>query len=357
MSTYRSNRAVAAAQARIEREAVRTQKELTRRLKEQTKLDLLAAAQLEVAASENRFEVLLSLHKDCAPEVNWFARASALRPPYPIVLAQAARREWRLKRVSSPLAFDPAEPPPPIESLAHSEHTAFEELVRAWEKNKHLAESVLRGDEQAFMAALAEFSLLDEIAQLGATIDLTVHSVRQVTIDLRCNDVSAIPASVKSLTASGKVSEKQLTRARLHEIYQDHVCSSLLRVAREAFAVLPVDQLVVNGHAMVHDSSKGTDCVQPVYSVFISREGFSSLNFDRLDPSDAIESFPHRGDFKGARKMGAFQAIEPLGQGDTQTLTRNVDSISLSTLRRQVTTLRDTYMDMVAGDDSDSTHP
>jgi hypothetical protein len=40
------------------------------------------------------------------------------------------------------------------------------------------------------------------------------------------------------------------------------------------------------------------------------------LDFDKLDPADAMENFLHRGNFKVSRKTGAFQPITPLTPDD-----------------------------------------
>ncbi len=327
------------------------EKEFARQLKERAKLDQLGQAQLEVADSENRFEVLLSLHKDCAPVVDWSELASALCPAEPLIPAVEVRRDWRSRRISDFADTETAEPPLWIEGPDHPERVAFAETVRAWQKNKLLAERVLSGDEHAFIEALGEFSFLDEIAQLGTSIELTVHSNRQLEIDVRCNDARVIPSTSKSLTTSGKVSEKQIPHARFQEIYQDHVCSSLLRVAREAFAVLPINALLINAHATIHDSANGTDSVQPIYSVLIPRDGLSTFNFDRLDSSDAIESFPHRGDFKGSRKAGAFLAIKPFRFGDVPPSAGQTQGASLASLRQQVSAFRDVLNGMTARDE------
>lgn len=330
------------------------QKEFARQMTERAKLDQRGQAQLEVAESENGFEVLLSLHKDCAPVVDWTGQASALRPADLLIPAVEARREWRFRRISDLTGTETAEPSLWIEKPDHPECVAFTETLRVWQKNKLLAERVLIGEEHAFIEALGEFSFLDEIAQLGTSIELTVHSNRQLEIDVRCNDAGVIPSTAKALTASGKVSEKQIPRARFQEIYQDHVCSSLLRVAREAFAVLPINTLLINGHATIHDSAIGTDAVQPIYSVLIPQGGLSTFNFDGLDPSDAIESFPHRGDFKGSRKAGAFQAIKPFSFGDGSAAAGQAHGDSLASLRQRVAAFSDVLSGMTTKDEPES---
>jgi len=55
---------------------------------------------------------------------------------------------------------------------------------------------------------------------------------------------------------------------------------------------------------------------QPVLSALIPRADIARLHFDYLDPSEAMENFLHRGDFKASRKTGAFEAITPLTPAD-----------------------------------------
>jgi len=60
---------------------------------------------------------------------------------------------------------------------------------------------------------------------------------------------------------------------------------------------------------------------RPVLSAVIPRSAMPQtvttlLIFNRLDSSEAMEMFPHRGDFKASRKAGAFQPITPLIPAD-----------------------------------------
>jgi hypothetical protein len=64
------------------------------------------------------------------------------------------------------------------------------------------------------------------------------------------------------------------------------------------------------------DSRTGQMVEQPVLSVAMPRDTLGRLDFDRLDPSDAMENFLHRGDFKASRKAEAFQPIKPLVPSD-----------------------------------------
>jgi hypothetical protein len=112
------------------------------------------------------------------------------------------------------------------------------------------------------------------------------------------------------------MSVKAMPKGRFHEIYQDYVCGCMLRVAREVFAMLPVETVLVTASADLLDSRTGHIAVQPVLSAAMPRTLIAKLNFEQLDSSEALENFRHRGDFKATRKSGVFQPITPLTPAD-----------------------------------------
>ena len=111
-------------------------------------------------------------------------------------------------------------------------------------------------------------------------------------------------------------------------------------MAREVFALLPVDMVLVTAAADSLDSRTSQmvalirlickryhladsldSCTvqtveQPVLSVALPRAVVALLKFDQIVPSDAIEHFQHRAEFKASRKTEAFQPIIPLTPED-----------------------------------------
>ena len=92
-------------------------------------------------------------------------------------------------------------------------------------------------------------------------------------------------------------------------LYQDHVCSCALRIARETLAVLPVSRVLVNVRATRLDSSTGHPGVVTLLGVNIVREILGRLNLATIDPSDSMKNFPHRMKFK---KTAGFEPVEPV---------------------------------------------
>src|SRR4029077_13053625 len=64
------------------------------------------------------------------------------------------------------------------------------------------------------------------------------------------------------------------------------------------------------------DSRTGHAAELPVLSVAAARPEIERLDFDHLDPSDALENFQHHGDVITSRKSGEFVPIIPLSLAD-----------------------------------------
>ncbi|HXP63527.1 MAG TPA: hypothetical protein VN829_23690 [Dongiaceae bacterium] len=310
-------RALEADERRRQREAQRQQRELERRRKEQAKLSAIERARLEVETYENCLDVLLSVHKEQGPLWDWAALAAALPPPAPQRSPYhelQARQRALVLRPENQQGAQAA-----IEQARSQDERAFQEATKAQaeeraecEKLRHFARRILDGEHKAFIEALVEFSPLAEISDVGSLMHFTVESAGLIRCELKVNGSQAIPSEVKTLTATEKVSVKPMPKARFHEIYQDYVCGCMLRVAREVFAMLPVDTLLITASADILDTRTGQTSEQPVLSAAMPRAVTASLDFDKLDPSDAMENFLQRGNFKSSRKAGAFQPVTPL---------------------------------------------
>jgi hypothetical protein len=90
----------------------------------------------------------------------------------------------------------------------------------------------------------------------------------------------------------------------------------VLRVARETFALLPVEIVIVTAMGEVLNSATGHVEELPILSAAIPRATLQRLNFAMLDASDSLRNFVHRMDFKKTRGFVPVNRIEPgeLGQ-------------------------------------------
>lgn len=307
MAIYLSAREFSAAIKRDERDAKRRQKEIEKRLKEQAKLDALERAKLEVEEFESRIEVLLSIHKQRTASVDWRKICATLPLPDPPRL-----------RVSEIAALGLGAKASDVERAKATDEEAYRSAKEEASKYhlqignlKEIGRGVLAGEKSAYKRALAELGIFQEIGELGSQLHFTVHNSRVVECILHVIGSTAIPAEMKSLASSGRVSSKAMPRARFHEIYQDYVCGCLLRVANELFALLPITTALVTAHSEVTDTSTGRTAKQPVLSVVFRRDRFEQLRLETLDPSDSVQGFEHRGNFKKSSKAETFRPIQP----------------------------------------------
>jgi hypothetical protein len=341
MSSWgRETRKFEAVQRRGEREAKRRQKELERRLKEQAKLSALEQARLEVEAYENVLEVLLSVHKEQHMPVDWRRYATSLPPCRP---PRLARNELAaLLRNAVLEAFQTVDEGEADIVAARSEDerenaaasAEYERELAQWEKWHSLAKRVLAGEARAYTQAASESPNLVEISNLGSSIHMTVHNPKLVECVLKVNGHDVIPSDSKTLAATGKVVVKRMPKAKFHEIYQDYVCGCILRLAREMFALLPVEMVLMTATVDGVDTRTGHPAELPVLSIAAPRSIIEHLNFEHLNPSDALNNFQHRGDVVASRKSDSFSRIVPLTPREIST--EHPETMDLATLLAHV---------------------
>lgn len=313
-----SLRSLEAAERRQQREEKKRQRELERQTKESARLSVLERARLEVETFENSLDLLLSFHKERPEEVDWPAIAASL-PPVPPRRQSLNEVKARLR-----LAFYGDEGESAAMSQAQSlDEREYQEALKGyaiehaeWKKLSNLARRILEGEKRAYMEAIQELSPLTEIAGIGSSLRFSVHDSGMMECLLSTNGRQAIPAEVKSLTASGKLSAKPMARSRFVEVLQDHVCGCVLRVARELFALLPIENVLITASAETLDTRTGRTELRPILSVLVPRRSLDTFNFEKLDPSDSIMGLTHRGDLKASRKTGEFDTVVPFTPTD-----------------------------------------
>ena len=334
-------------QARVhQQEIARMEREARQEHKANQKQLAILSAKLEVARFENEVELLLSLHKEAVEPVDWHVQLRTLPSALPFRISFDA-----LKAERRQLFKDPSSDWESIVSARKSSTGGASnqppELPTRPKHGRQLARDVLKGDEAAYIKAINQFSSLDEVQASGCELDLIYHDLDRFEVVLELGDIDTVPSEQKSLRANGKVSVKKMPVKQRAEIYQDYLCSCLLRVAREVFAVLRIKKLLLHARVPLASEGEGNGGLSPVYSVMLTPDGFSALNFETLDSSDTIESFPHAGDFKSSRKAGAFQAIKPISFDFSESLSSRQ---TISELRTKLAEFRERYSKQASAD-------
>jgi len=320
-------RSVQAAVRASERNARRRQRELERYRHAMAKANEIERAAYEVEVYRNRVEQLVSVHRESNSRIDWQAIAQA-NPPNPPQRTtdheQSARRQLAKYRpgIVARLFNRVGQEKAKLESKIEQEQSKDEALFRQafaqhekeyaeWKEQKNFAERLLAGDPASYLEAIHEVNPFSEISDLGSGVRFEIMSAQLIKAEIIIHGESVVPRETKSLLKSGKLSTKQTPKGDFFRLYQDYVCSCALRVARELFAILPVDSIIVSALETLVNSATGHMEELPVLSAFMPRRTFERLNLDLIDPSDAMKNFVHNMDFKpstGFRPVGRVSA-------------------------------------------------
>src|SRR5699024_8078011 len=123
------------------------------------------------------------------------------------------------------------------------------------------------------------------------------------------NPEEVVPEKALSLTKTGRLSRKKMTKTNYYRITQDYVCSMSLQVAKIVFARLPIEKVIVNTTENRLNTATGNREDIVVLSVAFEREIMDRLNYENIDPADAMQNFEHH--MKHLKTAG-FKPVEKI---------------------------------------------
>ena len=321
-------RSLEAAARRAEREAERRRRELLRQQKEAERLGEVERAALEVELDQNYIEVLLSVHKQCSPRWNWEDVQKAKSPEAPTYDDQSEREGRERLDQYKPSLLDKVlrreekkrqELSEAIENARAGDRKRHEKALAEHEREREefeelrkLADGILANDLSAFEEAIRKAEPFRDIKAIGGSIELRSSEPWYMEATLKANADDVIPSESKTLLASGRLALKKIPKGRFYELYQDHVCSCVIRIARELFTLLPsLEMTFVHGVTPLLNQETGHMEEQTVVSVAIPRATLDGLNFDLIDCSDSMKNFVHRMNFRKTKGFAACERLRP----------------------------------------------
>jgi hypothetical protein len=302
-------------------------------------------ADYEVESYESALKNLLSLHKDCRPQIDWQMLATSPQPPKPAkptkpqpdhyyeekarkaladytpsvldrVLFRADRKRRELEEaIQRGEEKDRRSYSATCEQLSvrwRQQLAESQQHIKDWQAITKLAGGVVNRDTRAFAEAIERMNGFAGIRQLGVGLKFKFsEAVAEVTAQLRGDD--AMLSESKALTKTGKLSTKKLSASKRMEMFRIHVCSCVIHVARETLALMPVEVSVVTAVVERRNVRTGHDENTPILSVAVPRTICQRIKWAKVEALDAIENFYHRVRFKRAK---GFEPIDPIQWGD-----------------------------------------
>ena len=160
------------------------------------------------------------------------------------------------------------------------------------------AQSVLAGDIDSYFKVIEEVDPFDDLLEYGSGFEVGTDDPKMLEIEFQVKSDDIIPTEYPDMKASGEIVMKEFSKSAYYELVQDYVSSTMLRVARDTFALLPVQQVIIHAVDKVLNPATGNDEEVTIASVKIKRDVLATLNFERIDPSDCLESFESNVKFK-----------------------------------------------------------
>ena len=318
-------RSIEAAGRRAERDARRQHNELVRQQKQYHKMLVREQAALEAQLYGNRVELLRSMHKESGPVWDW---KGIKESPAPIPPVQKHDRErnaqlaldnfqpsfwdklFRKAEAKRKLLTDAIEDAKAEDAREYLESVGrYQQEREEWQEKRDIAQRVLDGDLAAYREVFEEIAPFSEISDLGSSVQFRFDNPRLIEITLTIRGHDAIPTETKTLLQSGKLSTKKMPQGQFYDLYHDYICGCVLRVANETFALLPFETVIVTAVGDVLNSQTGHLEVKPLLSVVIPRSTLGKLELDAIDPSDSMQNFICRMNFK---KNKGFMVVDKI---------------------------------------------
>ena len=173
------------------------------------------------------------------------------------------------------------------------------------------AQSVLAGDIDAYFKVIEQVGPFDDLLEYGSGFEVGTDDPKMMEIEFQVKSDDIIPTQYPDMKASGEIVMKDFSKSAYYELVQDYVSSTMLRVARDTFALLPVQQVIIHAVDKVLNPATGNDEEVTVASVKIKRDAMATLNFERIDPSDCLESFESNVKFKKTAGYSPVDRVLP----------------------------------------------
>lgn len=316
---------LASAERKRQREEQKRRRELLRQEQQQQKLAEQEMAALEVELFQNELEQLTTVHKYCTPQLDWDSILNAPGPLHPVRENSYEQEATKALESYAPSAVErltgrgkkrQEELSKAVTHAAARDETEYRDALdqfdrdkREWNAQKKLADRIVSGDVTAYGQALQLFGTLDELKDLGVTIELEKATPDYALVEVRLPDEQIVPRETKTQLKSGKLSVKEMPKSHFYGLYQDFACSVVMRVACEFLALLPIDAVYVTARTALLNTATGYFESTPIISAMIVRPTLERLNLDLIDPSDALANFKHVMNFK---KTSGFNPVNEL---------------------------------------------
>jgi hypothetical protein len=262
---------------------------------------------------ESLVNAIKTIHTICDDEIDW-REVNARKEPFD-PNGMGPRQASAIQALNN---FRPNLIQKAVKSLAEKERASLAEAAERavsedraeyeeWKNLNLLSKKVLAGDVDAYFQVINEMNPLDDLLEYGSEFVFSADDGTVMEVEFKVKSEQIVPKYSMSLTKTGKMSKKELTKTAYYDLVQDYVCSCAIRIARDMFALLPLKTVVVHAVDDIINTETGHQENATILSVVFERDVLNGLNFANIDPSDAMNNFIHNMKFL---KTSGFKPVE-----------------------------------------------
>ena len=295
--------------------AYQTHRQLQAQQKQIQKEQERELAKYEVAVFENQVELVQSIHKECDEDVDWSSIRNS-QPPFQQGEAgpkeiEARRNYENYKPSFFQRLFKKEEKKySQLSEQIQQAKTEDEQAYKEWKELVEFSKKVLAGDIDTYFEVIEEMDPLGDLSEFGSGFEFSTDDPSYMEVEFDVHSDQIIPKEEKKLTKTGKLSIKQMTKTRYFELQQDYVSSCILRIARDLFALLPLNIVIIHAYDSQLNTETGHEERILILSIQIDRDILNGLNFDYIDCSDSLNNFPHHMNFRKTKGFGVVGKID-----------------------------------------------
>lgn len=138
-----------------------------------------------------------------------------------------------------------------------------------WRFLKNISRKVLSGDIDAYLETIEKMRPVDDLLDYGSDFEFGTDNANCMEVEFRINAHNMLP----SISVVGATAYEQL--------FEEYVCASSIRVARDMFALLPVKYVIIyakNGNEMILQAK-------------IDKNEVEKIDFSEENPAKIIQKF------------------------------------------------------------------
>lgn len=183
------------------------------------------------------------------------------------------------------------------------------ESYNEWKGINELAVEVLAGNTDAYTEMFKRYRV-EDIIELIPSIRFGFENSEVMELEINADLQKVVPTFKFNISSTGRVTSREMPKSQYNTLALEYVSSLAIRIARDAFQILPITHILVHVMDTRVDGATGNAGQVDILSVDFKREIFEQTNFDNVIPSQMMGRFERNINFGKLKGLAAVKRLE-----------------------------------------------